>query len=238
MKKRSHRPNSEKKDPMHALLIALSEDLSLPLLQVKTAFEAGDTPEEVLLSVENGLQLIEAYKLTLRANYDIDSLRLEPVAISAVLQDVAHRLTPYAKSYATDLEVDISGGLKPVVTHQPSLQIAIQILSASFIRAQTAQIRQKRYKILLGAHRSTDGVISTGVFSNIQGLSDKTLRTARSLTGQARQPLPPLPPGAASGVLIADMLCSLMWQPLRAAAHRGLHGLVTVIPASKQLQLV
>jgi len=223
---------------MQALLAALSDDLALPLLQVKSGLESGGSPEQLLLSVENGLQLVEAYKLTLRINHDIESLTFEPVAIGVVLQDVAHQLTPYAKKYATDLQVDVSGKLTPVLTHQPSLHIAIQILSTSLIRAQVAQTRQKRYKLLLGAHRTSESAISTGVFSSIEGLSDKTLRSARSLIGRAHQPLPSLPPGAASGVLIADMLCSSMWQPLRAAAHSGMHGLATAIPVSKQLQFV
>lgn len=230
---------------MQALLMALSDDLSLPLLQVKSILEtasfsnvSGKYAQQMSLSVESGLQLIEAYKLTLRTNNDSENLNFEPVAIGMVLQDVAHELTPYAKKYATDLQVDVTGKLTPVLTHQPSLHIAIQILSASLIRAQAAQTRQKRYKLLLGAHRSSESVISTGVFSNIDGLSDKTLRTARSMMGQARQPLPAMPPGATSGVLIADMLCANMWQPLRAAAHGGMHGLATAIPVSKQLRFV
>lgn len=227
-----------KMSPMQALLTALSDDLALPLLQVKSGLEAGASAEQILLSVENGLQLVEAYKLTLRVNHSIDSLAFEPVAIGALLQDVAHELTPYAKKYTTDLVVDVSGKLTPVLTHQPSLHIAIQILSASLIRAQTAQVQRRRYKLLLGAHRLPDSAVSTGVFSSIDGLSDKTLRSARSLSGRARQPLPALPPGAASGVLIADMLCASLWQPLRAAAHGGMHGLATAIPISKQLQFV
>ncbi len=223
---------------MQALLAALADDLALPLLQIKSGLEAKVSPERLGLSVENGLQLIEAYKLTLRINHNIDSLVYEPVAIGAVLQDVAHELEPYAKRYATDLIVDVSGKITPVLTHLPSLQIAIEILSSSLIRAQAAQVQQKRYKLLLGAHKVSDSVISTGVFSSIEGLSDKALRNARSLTGHARQPLPSMPPGAASGVLIADMLCTSMWQPLRAAAHGGLHGLATSIPISKQLQFV
>lgn len=223
---------------MQSLLAALSDDLALPLLQIKSNLESGGSTEQMLLSVENGLQLVEAYKLTLRINHSVENLAFEPVAIGAVLQDVANQLTPYAKKYATDLQVDVSGRLTPVLTHQPSLHIAIQILSASLIRAQAAQVQQKRYKLLLGARRSSESVISTGVYSSIEGLSDKTLRIARSLSGQAHQPLPSLPPGAAGGVLIADMLCSSMWQPLRAAAHSGMHGLATAIPVSKQLQFV
>jgi len=47
-----------------------------------------------------------------------------------------------------------------------------------------------------------------------------------------------VPAGSAAGVLIADMLCSSLWQPLRAAAHHNLPGLVTMVPASKQLQII
>ena len=233
---------------MYALLAALSDDLSLPLLQIKSSVEvleqvsfakaAGQVQaEKISLSADNGLQLIEAYRLVLKSS-QITDMDFEPVAIGAVLQEVAHQLSPYAKKYDTELIVDVQHHLRPVLAHQPSLSAALQVLSASMIRAQTAQVQQKRYKLLLGAHRSVNSAISTGVFSNVHGLSDKTLRSARDLVGKARQPMPAIPAGAASGVLIADMLCTAMWQPLRAAAHGGMHGLATAVPISKQLQFV
>lgn len=231
-----------------ALLAALSDDLALPLLQIKTTLEVvqyeDSTQQSVqkqaqamMHSAEAGLQLIEAYRLALHVNENMQ-LSLEPVSVGAVLQDVAHQLTPYAKQYDTDLEVDVTGKLTPVLAHQASLFAALQCLSASMIRAQAAQDRQKRYRIMLGAHRTADNVIATGVFSNIQGLSDRALRAARHLVGRARQPLPNVPTGAAGGVLIADMLCSAMWQPLRQAAHRNMGGLATAVPVTKQLQIV
>lgn len=238
----------EKSSQLYALLAALSDDLALPLLQIKSVLEliavdnfskatARNNAHTMLLSADNGLQLIEAYRLVLKAGSN-DNMNFEPVAIGAVLQDVAHELTPYAKKYNTALEVDIQHHLTPVLAHPPSLTAAIQVLSSSMIRAQAATAEHKSYKLLLAAHRGADNVISTGVFSNVQGLSDRTLRTARALMGKARQPMPTVPAGAASGVLIADMLCSAMWQPLRAAAHGGLHGLATGVPISKQLQFV
>lgn len=233
---------------MYALLAALSDDLSLPLLQIKSSVEtlqqvsfarvaSRAQAEKISLSADNGLQLIEAYRLVLKSS-QITDMDFEPVAIGAVLQEVAHLLGPYAKKYDTELMVDVQHHLRPVLAHQPSLSAALQVLSASMIRAQAAQVRQKRYKLLLGAHRSADSVISTGVFSNVHGLSDKTLRSARGLVGKARQPMPAIPAGAASGVLIADMLCSAMWQPLRAVAHSGMRGLATAVPISKQLQFI
>ena len=231
-----------------ALLSALSDDLALPLLQIKSGlellkaenFSRVSLPERagsMALSVEAGLQLIEAYHLALSLG-DMQTLPLEPVAVSAVLHDVAHQLTPYAQLYSTNLEVQVKGRLTPVLAHKPSLVAAMRVLGASLIRAQAAEKRQKNYHLLLAAHRSPDNVIAAGVFSNMAGLSDRTLRTARALAGRARQPLAHVPAGAASGVLIADMLCSAMWQPLRASAHQGLSGLSTAVPTSKQLNFV
>ena len=234
--------------PLKALLTALSDDLALPLLQIKSSLEVLEhqnfaktavraQSQKMTLSTEAGLQLIEAYRLALKAENN-NILAMEPVAIGVVLQDVAQQIYPYARQYATDLEVDVQGKLKPVLAYKPALSAALQVLSTSIIRAQAAQSSKKRYRLLLGAHRGEDSAIATGVFSDARGLSDKSLRIARSLIGKSRHPLPAVPPGAASGILIADILCSSMWQPLRAAAYRNMQGLATVVPISKQLQFV
>jgi K+-sensing histidine kinase KdpD len=234
-------------EQFRALLAALSDDLALPLLQIKTNLEILDGKvltskssqehtKSMSLSADAGLQLVEAYRLALRAK-TLNHHDMEPVAVGAVLQEVAHQLTPYANQYATDLEVDIQGKLTPVLAHRPSLTTALQCLAASMIRAQAATSQQRRYRLLLGAHRSS-GNIAAGVFSDVHGLSDKTLRTAHELVGKAHQPMSGVPTGAASGVLIADMLCGSLWQPLRAAAHRKMGGLATSVPISKQLQFI
>lgn len=228
--------------------MTLSEDIALPLIQVKSSLELLQSQnfaksaarQHALgsgLSIDTGLQLIEAYKLLLNAEAH-RSLPPEPLAVGAVLDDIAHRLAPYAKQYNTSIEVSVQHNLAPVLAHQASLSAALEVLGSSIIRAQSAQIEQKKYQLVLGAHRSPDNVIAAGVFSSVHGLSDRTLRAARGLVGKARQPLPAVPAGAAAGVLVADMLCAAMWQPLRAAAHHNLPGLVTMLPSSKQLQFV
>jgi hypothetical protein len=228
--------------------MTLSEDLALPFLQIKSSVEllqsknfakaaARQHAAASTLSADSGLQLVEAYQLLLSAE---DNLKqpLEPLAIGAVLEAIAQKLSPYAKQYNTKLEVSVQPRLAPVLAHQPSLTAALEILGSSLIRAQASQSDSKTYKLVLGAHRSPDNAVAAGAFSSVHGLSDRTLRAARSLIGKARQPLPAVPAGAAAGVLIADMLCAAMWQPLRAAAHHNLPGLVTALPASKQLQII
>ncbi|HVX58699.1 MAG TPA: hypothetical protein VG964_03095 [Candidatus Saccharimonadales bacterium] len=230
-----------------ALLVALSDDLALPLTHIKTGIDliedvgfskpvTRQQSESMRLSLDAGFQLIEAYRLLLRSDQLVE-LDFEPVAIGAIMDEVAHQLTPFARQYSTKLEVDVQGRLTPVLVHQPSLTAVLQSLSYSIIRAQAAQAERVEYRLTLGAHRSVDSV-AAGVFSDVQGLSDRSLRAAHSLMGKARQPLPAVPPGTASGILIADMLCSNMWQPLRSAAHHSLHGLITTLPISKQLQFV
>lgn len=248
MKKSSFARERDEIARQKALLATLSEDLALPLLQVRSSIEllrqnnfnkttARRHSEESILNINSGLQLIEAYRLLLNST-QIDKLPLEPIAVGALLDDIAHQLTPYAKEYSTQLQVSIQHRLAPIVAHQPSLYSAIEVLGSSLIRAQAAQTEEKSYKLVLGAHKTADGAIAAGVFSSVHGLSDKTLRAARGLVGKARQPLPAVPAGAAAGVLVADMLCAALWQPLRAAAHDNLAGLVTTVPASKQLQFV
>jgi light-regulated signal transduction histidine kinase (bacteriophytochrome) len=231
-----------------ALLASLSDDLALPLLQIKTSLELIDKSpslsakanqqrlKAMSLASDTGLQLVEAYRLALQA--DNVSLPLEPVAVGAVLSEVAHQLDDYANQYKTVIEVDVQPHLTPVLAHKPSLIAAMQCLGASLIRAQSGMSDRRKYRVMLGAHRTADNVIATGVFSNVSGLSDKALRSARALTGRARQPLGSLPAGSAGGVLIADILCAAMWQPLRAAAHRNMNGLATAVPVSKQLHLI
>jgi hypothetical protein len=230
------------------LLLTLSEDLSLPLLQVKSSVEllqaksfsksvARQHAADSLISVDTGLQLVEAYKLLLNSE-DISLMPAQPLAISAVLEGIAHKLEPYAKQYSTSIEVSAQPRLAPVLAHPASLNSALEILASSLIRAQAAQSDKTKYKLVLGAHRSAGNTVAAGAFSNAHGLSDRTLRAARGLVGSARQPLPAVPAGSATGVLIADMLCASLWQPLRAAAHHRMPGLVTMLPASKQLQFV
>lgn len=248
MRKNALNRGEQKIANQRALLAALSDDLALPLLQIKTTLEVlehdnypaqavADKAQAMTLSAEIGLQMVEAYRLALASDAEIES-HLEPVSIGAVLNDVAAELNPYAKQYMTDLHVDVQGKFTPVLAHRPSLMAALQCLGASLIRAQASYTQQPKYELVFGAHRGHENAITTGAFSNIHLLSDRTLRAARSLAGHARQPLASMPAGAASGVLIADLLCTSMWQPLRPAAHRKWGGLATAIPVSRQLQFV
>lgn len=234
-------------DSGRALLSTLSDDLALPLLQIKTTLElfsdlrlSKDQKtiiDSLGISTDAGLRLLEAYRLALSLA-DTSELPLEPVAIGAVLNDVAHQLNPLALAYETELWVDTQSSLKPALANSPSLTIALHCLAISLIRAQAAAEPHKKGRILLGAHRSEDGHIVTGVFGSVKGVGERALRSARSLGSRARQPVFGVPAGTASGVLVADMLCARMWSPLKSTHYQNLDGLATVVPISKQLNFV
>ena len=246
--RRGFNPSEERLNRQRALLLALSDDLALPFLQVKSSIEVAgnenysgatmlEQAKNIHLSSEAGLLLVEAYRMLLKSD-QILLEAFEPVAIGAVLEEVAHRLSDYAKEYGVQIQVDVQGRFAPILAHTASLELAIEVLSASIIRAQASQNSGKAARIVLGAHKSSEGLLAAGVFSDVRGLSDKSLRAARSLLGRAHQPLPHVPPGSASGILVADMLCESLWQPLRKSAHRSMDGLATNLPISKQLEFI
>ena len=163
MIKKRARASINESEQLYALLAALSNDLALPLLQIKTSLEMWEqtgfnrqqllvNAEKMNLSIDSGLQLIEAYRLVLKAGEDL-AQEYEPVAIGAVLNDVAHQLSPYAQKYDAQLRVDVQGRLTPVLAHQPSLFVAMQILTSSLIRAQAAQANPKEQLVIFCVYR-------------------------------------------------------------------------------------
>jgi signal transduction histidine kinase len=139
-----------------ALLSALSDDLSLPLLQIKTTLEVLEGKNltskssalhisSMGLSASAGLQLIEAYRLALKST-DQSAMQMEPVAVGAVLQEVAHQLSPYAKQYATDL----------IVAHRPpvSRQGTPTITEHSYRRCQRCADSRHAMRCYVAASQS------------------------------------------------------------------------------------
>ncbi|HEX5448281.1 MAG TPA: hypothetical protein VFW90_03740, partial [Candidatus Saccharimonadales bacterium] len=61
---------------------------------------------ESMLNIDTGLQQIEAYRLLLNSS-ELDRLPQQPLAIGALLDDIAHKLSPYAKQYDTKVEVSV-----------------------------------------------------------------------------------------------------------------------------------
>ncbi len=222
------------------LLRALAEQLKVPLIQIARAAELGkltDTKNalgHIEYTADMGLRLIDSYLLSVQLQAQ-PVLELEPVSVSAVLQDTVHRLNQLAKQYDCELEVHLSGKYEPVMANRESLEAAFATLGYAFI--ESVPPADSRHRIVLAAHRSAKGVVA-GVFSEEPTMTADMFGRARALYGTARQAAPGLSSGSGAGLFVADTLLTSMSSPLRMARHQKLSGIAATFLPSQQLQLV
>lgn len=222
------------------LLRALAEQLKLPLIQIARQAELAALTNEtasfksIEYAADMALRLVDSYLLSVQLQA-LPSLELEPVSVSAVLQDTANRLNQLAKQYDCDLAVHISGKYEPVMAHRPSLEAAYSVLGYAFIEAIPPA--DHTHQVLLAAHKSQKGIVA-GIFGDQPGLNADMYRRARALYGNARQSLPSATPASGASIFVADSLFNNMATSLRLARHHNLPGLAATFLPSHQLQLV
>lgn len=218
----------------------LAQQLKTPLLQIArqaelaTITQTPDAYQSIRYTADMALRLVDSYLLSIETG-NLLTLQLEPVSISATLQDTAHQLLPLSKHYGCELEVHLSGKYGPVMAHRRSLEFALITLAQVFIESTPDQSR--KHHVILGAHKSASGLVA-GIFGNQQGINADMLRRGRALFGTAEQNLPGLSPAAGAGVFVADALLSGMDAPLHISRHNTLAGLAATLVPSRQLQLV
>jgi len=221
------------------LLQAMAEQLKVPLMQIARQSELSqrvyddDSYSAITNIAEIGLQLVDSYLLSSQLKNQ-NTLLLEPVAVSSILFDVAHKLDPIAKQYDLSLEVNLAGKYEPIMGHRKSLEAAFTMLGYSYIETSN---NSEQPVIILGAHKSSYGLVA-GLFAGQKGLTTDMFRRARALYGTSRQPLPALSPSAGAGIFIADSLFQSMATRLKVAHHHKLAGLAVTLLPSRQLQLV
>lgn len=216
------------------LLLALTEQLKLPLLQIRNSAESGNSNnlQQIDQTAAEALRLIDTYLLSARANQQ--ELQLSPVSLSSVLYDTAQDLQQLASQYHCDLELQMDGRYGPIMADKPSLQAALITLGQSMIQAGN---QESRSKIVLAGYKTADG-LRAGVFSNQEDLTPEAFRRALDLYAKARSVMPTTNVLNAAGIYIADALCQAMKARLRVAHHDKLVGLAATFLPSGQLSLV
>lgn len=226
------------------LLLALAENLKLPLLQIARRAElaqirpknSGTVLQDIELTADGALQLLDSYLLSMRLAKG-STVELEPVSVPAILADTAHKLENLAKQYNCSLELQVKGRYEPVMAHAQGLKSALTSLGMVFIEAQNSVPHKKPATIQLAAHHSRGGIVA-GLFADVDGLSTDMFRRSKALYGHARQPLTQMSAGAGAGVFIADSLLMRMATNLRVAHHHKLTGLAATFMPSRQLELM
>lgn len=224
------------------LLLALAEQLKLPLLQIARQAElAGlsgqpDVPA-MQATAESALKLIDSYVLGARlAQEGQTALALEPVSVSSVLYDVAADLSSAAQFYGVQLDLRVAGRYGPVLTNRQALQSALTSLGMALIEALPA-LDAKQLTLDLAAHKCRYGIVA-GIYCDSVKMRNVPLQQGRSLLGATRQPLHDISGQSAAGIFVADQLLSAMQLRLQASKFQNLHGLGAILPLSPQLSLV
>lgn len=222
------------------LLQALAEQLKVPFIRIARQAELAQLTEseQALFTIEHtadmALRLIDGYLLSLESRR-LPGLELEPVSITAALQDTAHELTRAARQHNCLLEVRLAASQGPVMAHRRSLESALSVLGYAMIEALPQE--DQEHRLVLGSHRSRAGVVA-GVFGDHVRLTSDAYRRARALYGSAKQAAPGLSAGSGVAFFVADALLQGISSPLRIARHDGQNGLAATFFPSKQLQLI
>lgn len=222
------------------LLRALTEQLKLPLIQIAREAElASETCDvasfnSISHTADTALRLVDSYLLSIQLQA-LPVMEVEPVSVSAVLQDTAHQLDALAKQYNCELQVDIKGSHQPVMAHRSSLEAAYATLGHAFI--ETATDTDEKHRVVLGVHQAGKGLV-TGVFGTQQVITTDALRRGAALFGTARQALPGMSATSGAGIFIANSLLANLDAPLHTSRHNKLSGLAATLLPSHQLVLV
>lgn len=226
-------------DEQERLLRALAEQLKLPLIQIAREAELAQTTNtssygSISYTADMALRLIDSYLLSVELQA-LPTLQLEPVSVSAMLQDTAQSLNLLAKQYNCDLQINLKGKYQPVMAHRRSLESAFASLGYAFI--ESAAPSEERHTVILGAHQSSKGLV-VGVFGNQAEVNADSLKRGLALFGTAKQALPTLSSSAGAGVFVANALLANLQAPLHTSRHNKLSGLASTLLPSKQLVLI
>jgi len=229
-------------DANERLLRAITEQLKLPLLKIARASEltlsssdVGESTRNILEISNTALKLLDGYLMSID-NQTQETLQLEPVSVSSVLEKTAHGLAPLARQNECELKMSISGRYAPVMAHQPSLESALFLLGVGMIESVSPEV--KKHQVVLSTYKTATGTVA-GVFDNLSsGVDADGLRRGKALFGSVKQSIPSMSGANGAGVFVADALFRAMDCSLRVARHNKFSGLAATLHPSTQLSLI
>jgi hypothetical protein len=234
-------------DSFDQLLCALAEHIKLPLTQISQMGELARLTgsydaylESIGITAAAAIQLVDGYLLSKELARRKEMLAYEPVAIAAVLEDTAHKLRQLAAVYDCELKIHIKEVHVPVLANRDALETAFASLGQAFLESPASESSGSApgpMSVTFAAHRTHHGIVA-GIFTDMDGLSNRLLARARKLYGRSGQPFNAAMPGGAAGVFIADSILSSMSARLRYASHNRVPGLAATLVPSRQLSLV
>ena len=219
------------------LLQSLAEELKLPLLQIARQAElhtdqpTSDVLQDIMTTADMATRLVDGYILQNSLHEQV-SLQLEPVSVSAVVEETLMQLRPHAERYNCQLNMDLAGRYGPVMADGQALKTALLLLGYSFIQLAS----QAEPQVVFGVRRNTHGLVA-GVYSQPK-LTQDIFQRGRALFGTTRQPMLGVSSSASAGVFVAQGILDAMAAPLKVSHYKTMSGLATTLLPSQQLELV
>jgi K+-sensing histidine kinase KdpD len=225
------------------LFRALIEDLRTPLLQIARQSELArlapdkaknfDAAKQIETTADAALKMIDSYLFSARVLLGQQSLALEPVSVSATLQDTAQYMHDIAKLYDYRIEVVSSPRSGLVMANPNALQAALISLAYACIGG----IASEHSRLILASQKTKQG-ITAGVMIGGKKISKAALHSARQTYGAVRQPLPKHSHTNSAGIYVADSLFAAMQSELKTKSLHGASGFVATLLPSYQLALL
>jgi hypothetical protein len=157
------------------------------------------------------------------------------------------RLTGSYDAYLESIGITAAAAIQLVDGYLLSKELARDALETAFASLGQAFLESPASEssgsapgpmsVTFAAHRTHHGIVA-GIFTDMDGLSNRLLARARKLYGRSGQPFNAAMPGGAAGVFIADSILSSMSARLRYASHNRVPGLAATLVPSRQLSLV
>ena len=214
----------ENNDDQFLVLKNLAQDLKLPLTHIITQ---AHNNEAVITHAKSAVDLIDTYILCVRLNNGQQQLKVEPVLLKPLFEEVAQDLHQFASNRSNQFELAVSNKTSTVLSDRAVLKSTLFSLSYSAIHASQGS----KNSVLLKAHKDKNKV-QASVFSN--SLVSKAGFLKSSKIGNH---VSAMPYGMHAGIAIARNLSELIDSPIRPISKWYEKGITLTLVPSSQLAL-
>lgn len=213
-----------------SLLDSLIEQLRSPLLTIKLMVEAGHS-EKVSSIASSSLQLIDDIQYLRELYIRHEQPELQPVNLSVMTEEMAHRLKKSGRFQNTINIVSITS--RPVLAHQNILSRALENMTLAVIDMSKSNVAELKLSSDMASK-----MLRLGVYSSESNINATDYGRMKKVFGSTKRPMSLQTKSSAIEMFIAEKLLALMNVKMRTAICCHQRGLATILCPSSQLALL
>jgi hypothetical protein len=216
------------------LFLLMSEQLKLPLLQIRELASLGQDNLLSIIEISSGtLRLLDAYSYAAQCEYGQLELELQPITSSALITAALYAAQPLANLYGVDIQTKHSGGKLPAITSSAGVGSLLYGLLYALVESSTTRAKKC---VTLVSRQNKDGV-HIGVYMAEEGSDIIDRKVRRQHASVSLQPLHQLTHSAGAGFYIANSLAQSLGITMRAVTSKHKKGFTILLPLSQQSSL-